>query len=158
MLQIKLQPFDYSKDCADTVLVRRAVCGKYQRSLTVPRRQAIRIAIMWVFPALLLFIWRLLWRIAGFPGGARALVDALGSENPNIQAIARIFLLKAGADSAPYLEESLRRRENLPMVLSLLGDVGDRHVEPELQRFALDRDPRIASAARHALRVLELQR
>ena len=113
---------------------------------------------MWVFPALLLFIWRLLWRIAGIPAGGRALVDALGSSNPNTQAVARIFLVKAGRDSAPYLEESLRRRENLPMVLSLLGDIGDKHVEPELHRFALDRDPRIASAARHALRVLEVQR
>lgn len=86
------------------------------------------------------------------------MVRALGSSNANIRTIAGILLVRAGRRAEPLLEEALARRENLPMVLSILGDIGDRKVEPELRRFAEDGDPQIAQAARDALRVLAAHR
>ncbi len=66
-----------------------------------------------------------------------------------------MFLVQAGKRAEPLLEEALRRRDNLPMVLSVLASIGDRKFEPELREFSLDRDPKVAQAARDALRVLE---
>jgi len=48
----------------------------------------------------------------------------------------------------------LHRRENLPMTLWLLADLGDRMVDKEIQPFSSDQDPKVAEAARQALRVL----
>ena len=113
---------------------------------------------MWVFCAAFLFVVQLMWRCTGSSAAARSLVRALGSSNQNIRTIAGIFLVRAGRRAAPYLEESLKRRENLPMVLAILGDIGDLQVEPELQQFTEDGDPQIAKAARNALRVLAAHR
>ncbi len=65
-----------------------------------------------------------------------------------------MFLVQAGKRAEPLLEEALRRRDNLPMVLSVLASIGDKKFEPELRKFSLDRDPQVAQAARDALRVL----
>jgi hypothetical protein len=54
----------------------------------------------------------------------------------------------------PLLEDAVRRRENLPLVLAVLGDIGDRRVEADLVRLRQDRDPAVARAAHDALRVL----
>jgi len=54
----------------------------------------------------------------------------------------------------PLLREALRRRESLTLVLTILGDIGDRRVEPDLLHFARDDDPKVAEAAREALRLL----
>ena len=40
------------------------------------------------------------------------------------------------------------------MVLSILADIGDQRFEGELQQFTQDRDPKVARAAKDALRVL----
>ena len=65
-----------------------------------------------------------------------------------------MFLVQAGKRSQRLLEEALRRRENLPMVLSILASIGDKKFEPELREFSQDRDPQVAQAARDAPRVL----
>jgi len=69
-----------------------------------------------------------------------------------------MFLVRAGRRAGPLLEEALRRRENLPMLLSILGDIGDPQVEGELRSFVQDHDPEIAQAARDALQVLAAHR
>jgi hypothetical protein len=58
----------------------------------------------------------------------------------------------------PLLEEALRKRENLPIVLTILADLGDKRVESEIRRFSGHEDPLVAEAAKQALRVLAMQR
>ena len=67
-----------------------------------------------------------------------------------------MFLVQAGKRSQSFLEEALRRLENLPMVLSILASIGDKKFEPKLREFSQDRDPQVAQAARGALRVLSV--
>jgi hypothetical protein len=113
---------------------------------------------MWVFQAIGLFLAAIAWRLTGASQLGRALVRALSSENENIRSIAGILLVRAGKRAEPLLQEALQRRENLPMTLTLLADLGDRVVEEEIQRFSTDRDPKVAEAARQALRVLASNR
>ena len=44
------------------------------------------------------------------------------------------------------------------MTLSLLADLGDGMVEKEIRPFSTDQDPKVAEAARQALRVLASNR
>jgi|SRR5579859_4310994 len=113
---------------------------------------------MWVIPAFGLFVCAAAWRVTHFAPFGRLIVKALGSENENLCSIAGILLVKAGRLAEPLLEESLHKRENLATVLPILADIGDRGVESEIQGFSRDADPRIAEAARQALRVLAMQR
>jgi len=64
-------------------------------------------------------------------------------------------LVKAGKRSMRILEEAIERRQNLPVVLTILGDIGDGKFIPEIRHFSEDRDPEVAQAARHALRMLK---
>jgi len=72
--------------------------------------------------------------------------------------MAGMFLARAGRLAEPLLEEALRNNENLPTVLTILADIGDKRAAPEIQRFSAHQDPRVAEAARQALRVLAMQR
>ncbi len=69
-----------------------------------------------------------------------------------------MFLVQAGKPAVPLLEEALVRRETLPLILSILADIGDEKLEPELRQFAYDHDPVVAKAAQDALRVLATHR
>jgi HEAT repeat protein len=95
-----------------------------------------------------------LWRATGLAAAGRALVHALASTDENIRTIAGMFLVRSGHRALPLLRETLGRRENLPMALAILGDIGDRRCEPDIVQFVQDRDPEVAKAARDALRVL----
>jgi hypothetical protein len=64
---------------------------------------------------------------------------------------------QSGRKAEPLLEEALAKRQNLPLVLTILGDLGNLKHEPELRRFSDDPDPLVATAARSALRVLKAQ-
>jgi hypothetical protein len=86
----------------------------------------------------------------------RFLVDSLGSSDDNVRVVAGIFLVKAGKRAEPLLREALQRRQNLPMVLSILGDIGSEKFEPDLLQFTTDHDPHVAQAAQNALRVLAI--
>jgi HEAT repeat protein len=101
-----------------------------------------------------LFTCQAIWRVTGARAAGRFLVRSLGSDDENVRVIAGMFLVRAGKRAEPLLEEALRRRENLPMVLSILGDIGNEKFESNLRQFTSDRDPRVAQAAQNALRVL----
>ena len=101
-----------------------------------------------------LFAYRALWRATGSLAAGRALVRALGSADEDLRTIAGMLLAKAGKSAEPLLQEALDRRENLPMILTLLADIGDSRLEPEIRAFSHDQDPNVAKAAREALRVL----
>lgn len=96
-----------------------------------------------------------LWRSTGLRSAGRALVEALGSSDEDLRSIAGILLVRAGKRSRPLLEEALRRREHVPMVIRILADLGDPGVEREIRPYAQDPDPEIADAALQALRLLE---
>lgn len=98
------------------------------------------------------------WRATGLPAAGRTLVHALGSEDESVRTIAGMFLVQGGRKAEPLLREALDRRENLPLVLTILGDLGDPKFGPELQRFSRDPDPEVAKAARDALQVLARRR
>jgi hypothetical protein len=94
------------------------------------------------------------WRWLGVKAGGRGLVRALGSANENVHVIAGMLLVRAGIKSEPLLLEALRRRENLPLIIPILTDIGSRQSEAEIRRLSQDRDPQVARAAQDALRFL----
>lgn len=96
-----------------------------------------------------------LWRSTGLRSAGRALVQALGSPDEDLRTIAGMLLVRGGKRSRPLLEEALRRREYLPMVISVLADLGDPGVLPEIRPYTQDLDPEVADSARQGLRVLE---
>lgn len=86
----------------------------------------------------------------------RSLVDALASNDEDERMIAGILLTRAGRRAEPLLEQALRDGRHLPMVIAVLGSIGDPAMLPELQPFAESDDPDVASAARDAIRVIDL--
>jgi hypothetical protein len=103
-----------------------------------------------------LFASNALWRATGLEPAGRALVSALGSPHEDLRTIAGMFLVKGGKKASPLLREPLSRRENLPLILTLIGDIGDAEFEPDLHDFSNDSDPDVARAARDALEVIRL--
>ena len=103
------------------------------------------------------FANRALFAATGLRPAGRALVRALGSEDENVRTIAGMFLVRSGRRAEPVLEEALARRENLPLVLTILGNIGSPESEEVLRQFATDRDPEAAEAAREALEELQEQ-
>ena len=97
---------------------------------------------------------RALFATTGMRPAGRALVRALGSEHEDVRAVAGMSLVQTGRRAEPVLVEAAERRENLPLVLTILGDIGDPACEPLLQRFTDDPDPEAARAAREAIRIL----
>jgi len=113
---------------------------------------------MWVLKAIGLFLAAAAWRLTGSRRFGALLIRALSAKNENLKNIAGILIVRAGKSAEPLLQDALHRRENLPLTLSLLADLGDRMVEKEIQPFSTDQDPTVAEAARQALRVLASNR
>ena len=111
---------------------------------------------MRIVPALFLFGSRAAWRATGLRAAGRPLVRALGSPDEDVRTIAGMFLVKAGKSAEPLLMEALARREHLAMVLSVLADIGDPDLEPQIRSFSTDPDPEVSRAANEALRILKL--
>jgi hypothetical protein len=68
-----------------------------------------------------------------------------------------MLLVQAGRRAEPLVAEAIRRREGLPTVLLIAGDIGAVRLEPELRRLTGDADPEVAQAARDGLRILAAQ-
>jgi HEAT repeat protein len=102
----------------------------------------------------LLVCWSV-WLGLGFTSAGRALVNALGSPDKNIRSIAGMLLVKSGKRAEPLLLEATNRRESLPMVLTVLGSIGDPAVIPQLRQFTEDENPDVAKAAQEALKVVQ---
>jgi hypothetical protein len=104
-----------------------------------------------------LYACNAVWRATGLRAAGRVLLNALGSRDDDLQTLAGMFLAQAGKKAEPLLEEALAKREHLPLVVALLGDVGDPKYEAELRRLSDDPEPGVACAARSALQVLKAQ-
>jgi hypothetical protein len=104
-----------------------------------------------------LYALKALWTGTGLRPAGRALVEALGSEDDGVRTVAGMLLVQSGKRAEPLVADALRRRQHLPMVLLIAGDIGAVGLEGELRRFTADPDPQVAKAARDALRILTAQ-
>ena len=104
-----------------------------------------------------LFALKSQWSTTGLKSAGRALVEALSSPDEDIRTMAGMFLVQAGKRAEPLVEEAIQRRQSLPTVLVIAGDIGAVRLEPQLRRFTTDPDPQVAKAARDGLRILDAQ-
>ncbi len=95
---------------------------------------------------------------AGSDAAGRSLIRNLRSPDENVRTLAGMFLVQCGRRSLPLLREALARGEDVPTILTMLADIGDPSVEPEIRARLSDSDPEVARAASDALKILELQR
>lgn len=102
-----------------------------------------------------LLITATVWRATGLRFAGRALVRSLQTEDEEARTVAGMMLVKGGKKAEPLLEEALEKRENVPILLTVLASLGDPAVEPQLRRFMADEDPRISKAARDALELVQ---
>jgi hypothetical protein len=100
-----------------------------------------------------LYALKALW-LAGSRSAGRALIERLGAADENERTIAGMLLVQGGRRAEPLVAEAIRRRENLPVVLLIAGDIGATSLTPELERLSADPDPDVARAARDALATL----
>ncbi len=101
-----------------------------------------------------LYALKSVWNATGLRAAGRALIEALGSPDEGVRTVAGMFLVQSGTRAEPLVEEAIRLRRHLPMVLLIAADIGAVRLEPELRRFAGDADPEVAKAAKDALRLL----
>jgi HEAT repeat protein len=85
------------------------------------------------------------------------MVRGLASPDRNVRTIAGILLVRGGAKAEPILLEALRDHNNPEMVLRVLGDVASTRAKPSILPFAEDSDPKIADAAKDALKIIDLR-
>jgi hypothetical protein len=104
-----------------------------------------------------LYALKSLWNTTGLRSAGRALIDALGSEDEDLRTVAGMLLAQSGKRAEPLIAEAIARREHLPIVLLIAGDIGATTLEPELRRFTTDPNPDVARAAHDALRILAAQ-
>ena len=105
--------------------------------------------------AVRLYGYNALWRATGARRAGRALINALGTPDEELQMLAGMFLVRGADKAEPLLEEALARRKHLPEVITILADIGNPKYKAEFRRLADDADSAVADAARDALRVLE---
>jgi hypothetical protein len=105
-----------------------------------------------------LYALKSLWSATGLRSAGRALLDALGSPDEDLRTVAGMLLVQGGKRAEPLIAEAIARRQHLPTVLVMAGDIGATSLEPELRRLTTDSDPAVARAARDGLRILGAQR
>jgi hypothetical protein len=104
-----------------------------------------------------LYALKSVWNATGLRSAGRGLVAALGSPDADVRTAAGMFLVQSGKQAEPLVEEAIKRREHLPIVLVIAGDIGATRLEPNLRAFSKDEDPDVARAAQDGLRILAAQ-
>jgi len=97
-----------------------------------------------------------IWRLSRMKWAGRILLHALEDSEP-IRMLAGMLLVKGKEQALPLLMEAVRTRYQLPTILTMLGDVGDARYRHVVEEFTDDADPRVALAAREAIRIFDLQ-
>lgn len=90
----------------------------------------------------------------GSQAAGRSLLDDLASDDENVRMLAGMSLVRSGRRSLPVLREALARREQLPTVLTILGDIAAPECQELIRPYVDDRDPEVAESARMAMDVL----
>ncbi|RMH22052.1 MAG: hypothetical protein D6696_04300 [Acidobacteria bacterium] len=109
---------------------------------------------MYLLKALRLFASYLLWRL-GLRAAGEVLVRAIESGEEDLRLIAGTLLVRGGRRAVPLIHRQLAAGRRNPILLTLLGDLGDRRSEKVLERYRNAADPALARAARDALELLE---
>jgi hypothetical protein len=104
-----------------------------------------------------LYALKLVWNATGLRSAGRALLEALGSPDEGVRDVAGMFLVQSRKRAEPLVEEAIHRRQYMPTVLVIAGDIGAVRLEPELRRLTKDPDPEVAKAAQDGLRILAAQ-
>ena len=94
----------------------------------------------------------------GSTGAGRGLVADLHSDDETVRMLAGMFLVRNGRRSLPVLREALARREQVPTVLTMLGDIATDESAALIRQYVDDADPEIARTARAALDILQRNR
>jgi HEAT repeat protein len=105
-----------------------------------------------------LFGYSAAWNATRSRAVGRKLVRALGADDEDVRVVAATFLTRAGQKAEPLLFDALRRRENVPAVLEVLGGIADEAAEREILRHLDDSDPEVVKAATEAQRVVNRHR
>src|SRR6266851_5939918 len=95
-----------------------------------------------------LYALKSLWTATGCRSAGRGLIKALGSTDEGERTVAGMLLVQGGKRAEPLVAEAIRRREHLPIVLIIAGDIGASSLEPDVRRLTTDPDPDVARAAR----------
>ena len=104
-----------------------------------------------------LYALKALWTATGCRSAGRALVKSLGSTDDGERTVAGMLLVQGGKRAEPLVAEAIRRREHLPIVLIIAGDIGASSLESDVRRLTTDPDPDVARAARDTLEILAAQ-
>jgi hypothetical protein len=94
----------------------------------------------------------------GSAAAGRGLLADFASEDETVRSLAGMFLVRNGHRSLPILREALARRQQMPAVLTMLGDIATDDSAALIRQYTGDRDPEAAAAARAALDILERNR
>jgi HEAT repeat protein len=108
----------------------------------------------WLIKAADLYRANMVWKLFGTHASGQRLIEGLSSPNENVRTLAGMFLVQSGRKAIPLLEYELENRRNMPLVLTMLGDIGTAESEGQLRRHLDDPDPEAAKAANEALRAL----
>jgi hypothetical protein len=101
-----------------------------------------------------LFASAAIWRLVGSERCGNVLIKQLDSPEETLRMIAGTLLTQAGSRSVPLLRDALERQQNLPMILTMIGDLGGLDQRSLLEHYVGDERSDVAKAAREALRVL----
>lgn len=102
-----------------------------------------------------LLVFGTLWCGLGLRPAGRRIIAALAAPDETTRTMAGMLVVKAGRRAIPLLRESLDFSRNLPMVIRLAADLRAQELVPQIRRFVSASDPRVAAAARDALRLLD---
>jgi hypothetical protein len=94
----------------------------------------------------------------GSAAAGRGLLADFASDDETVRTLAGMFLVRNGRRSLPILRDALARREQMPEVLTMLGDIATDESAELIRQYAGDHDPKVASAARAALDIVERNR
>ncbi|MCC2681870.1 MAG: hypothetical protein K0S36_1434 [Nitrosospira multiformis] len=108
----------------------------------------------WIIKAADLYRANMIWKLLGTRASGKRLIEGLSSPNENVRTLAGMFLVQSGRKAIPLLEHELENRRNIPLVLTMLGDIGKPESEGQLRGHLDDPDPEVVKAANEALRAL----
>jgi HEAT repeat protein len=94
----------------------------------------------------------------GSAAAGRGLLADFASDDETVRSLAGMFLVRGGSRSLPVLREALARRERMPEVLTMLGDIATDESAQLIRQYLSDSDPAVAAAAQSALDILDRNR
>ncbi|MCB0216967.1 MAG: hypothetical protein H6648_06870 [Caldilineae bacterium] len=92
------------------------------------------------------------WRGLGSDRAGRMLIEGLGAEDEGTQVAAGMLIERAGGRD--LVRQAIQRGEQLPIALTLLGDLGRAEDRPLLRSFLDHAEPEVARAAESALALM----